>query len=281
MTVCLAPAKVNLSLRVLSKREDGFHELDTVMAPLDLCDELHFHNSRTTTIICDAPGVPTDESNLIFKAVRVFEESYGRKAKQRIELTKNIPHGAGLGGGSSDAATTLMALNEILSTQYDADEIGAMAASLGSDLNFFLEQGPCRCSGRGEIVKQMEDFASWRSPIVLIKPDFSVLTPLAFKDFADSLEISDFHYLPQMVDGLELVNDLERPVFARFPILGMMKRWLLEQAGVRGALMSGSGSTLYALTENTAQATRIAAHAKKLFGSSLYTYCGWVNAGER
>jgi len=280
MIVCLAPAKVNLSLRVLSKRDDGFHELDTVMAPLDLYDELHFRNSRTTTILCDTLGVPTDESNLVFKAVRVFEKSYGRKAKQCITLTKNIPHGAGLGGGSSDAATTLMALNEILSTQYDADEIGAMAASLGSDLNFFLGQGLSRCTGRGEIVKPMMDYISWRSPIVLIKPDFSILTALAFKDYADSLELPDFLYSPQMVDGLELVNDLERPVFARFPILGMMKRWLLEQKGVRAALMSGSGSTLYALTENIEQATRIATHAKSLFGSSLYTHCGWVNAGE-
>ena len=108
MTTYTAPAKINLSLRVQSKlREDGYHNVDILMAPIDLYDQLDFHNSRTTTLLCDTPGVPTDESNLVIKAVREFEKSYGRKAKQRITLTKRIPHGAGLGGGSADAAVTV------------------------------------------------------------------------------------------------------------------------------------------------------------------------------
>ncbi len=277
MTNTFAPAKINLSLRIIGKRDDGFHELDTLMAPLDLGDVLDFHNSRTSTLLCETPGVPTDESNLVFKAVRVFEAAYGRKAKQRITLTKRVPHGAGLGGGSSDAAQTLVYLNEHLGTQFDAEELAAMAAELGSDVPFFLSPTISRCTGRGEICQAVADLATWTSPILIIKPDFAVSTPSAYKALASSLESPEFSYSPQTVDGLELVNDLERPVFAKFPILGMMKNWLLAQQGVRAAMMSGSGSSLFALTESPEQADALAIAAKAQFGQSLFCHSGWVN----
>ncbi|MFI3244781.1 MAG: 4-(cytidine 5'-diphospho)-2-C-methyl-D-erythritol kinase [Akkermansia sp.] len=272
-----APAKINLSLRILAKREDGFHELDTIMAPLDLGDGLDFHNSRTTTLLCDTPGVPTDESNLVFKAVRVFEQAYGRKTKQRITLTKRTPHGAGLGGGSSDAAQTLNYLNDHLGTQYDAEELTAMAAQLGSDVPFFLNPRISRCTGRGEVCTPLPELASWTSPIFIMKPAFAVATPSAYKNFADSQENPSFTYAAQQLDGVELVNDLERPVFAKFPILGIMKQWLLAQSGVRAALMSGSGSSLFALTESLEQAQALEAAAKAEFGESLFCHSGWVN----
>lgn len=277
MSTQFAPAKINLSLRIIAKRDDGFHELDTLMAPLDLGDELDFHNSRTTTLCCEMAGVPTDESNLVFKAVRVFEAAYGRKAKQRISLMKHVPHGAGLGGGSSDAARTLVYLNEQLGTQYDSDELVAMAAELGSDVAFFLNPTISRCTGRGEICASVEELATWTSPIVIIKPDFAVSTPSAYKKLADSAELPDFTYASQVVDGLELSNDLERPVFQKFPILGLMKQWLLSQDGVRAALMSGSGSSLFALTKTPEQAGAIALAAKAQFGETLFCHSGWVN----
>lgn len=273
-----APAKINLSLRVSSKvREDGYHNVDILMAPLDLCDTLDFHNSRTTTLLCDTPGVPTDESNLVFKAVREFEKAYGRKAKQRITLTKSIPHGAGLGGGSADAAVTLRALNEILGTNYDDAELGAMAAALGSDVNFFLNPVISRCTGRGEIVTPVPELATWTSPIVLLKPAFGVSTPSAYKALTCSRRHKSVSYGNQKVDDITLVNDLERPVFAKFPVLGMMKMWALQQEGVRAAMMSGSGSTIFALTENAEQAQAIAAAAKAELDPTLFTYCGTVN----
>ncbi|MBQ3241130.1 MAG: 4-(cytidine 5'-diphospho)-2-C-methyl-D-erythritol kinase [Akkermansia sp.] len=278
MTTYTAPAKINLSLRVQSKlREDGYHNVDILMAPIDLYDQLDFHNSRTTTLLCDTPGVPTDESNLVIKAVREFEKSYGRKAKQRITLTKRIPHGAGLGGGSADAAVTLKAINEIIGTNYDAEELGAMAANLGSDVNFFLNPVISRCTGRGEIVKPVPELAGWSSPMVLIKPQFGVSTPSAYKALTCSKRYKSVNYGVQKADGINFVNELERPVFAKFPILGIMKMWLLQQQGVRVALMSGSGSSLFALTESPEQAQTIASLARAEFGESLFTHCGTVN----
>lgn len=278
MTTYTAPAKINLSLRVQSKlREDGYHNVDILMAPIDLCDQLDFHNSRTTTLLCDTPGVPTDESNLVIKAIREFEKSYGRKAKQRITLTKRIPHGAGLGGGSADAAITLKAVNEIIGTNYDMEELGAMAANLGSDVNFFLNPVISRCTGRGEIVKPVPELAEWSSPIVLIKPPFGVSTPSAYKALTCSRRFRNINYGAQKVDTITLVNELERPVFAKFPILGMMKMWMLQQDGVRAALMSGSGSTIFALTETPEQAQAIARLARAEFGENLFTHCGTVN----
>lgn len=278
MTTYTAPAKINLSLRVQSKlREDGYHNVDILMASIDLYDQLDFHNSRTTTLLCDTPGVPTDESNLVIKAVREFEKSYGRKAKQRITLTKNIPHGAGLGGGSADAAITLKAVNEILGTNYDMEELGTMAAHLGSDVNFFLNPVISRCTGRGEIVKPVPELANWSSPMVLIKPQFGVSTPTAYRALTCSKRFKSVNYGAQKADGITFINELERPVFAKFPILGIMKMWLLQQEGVRVALMSGSGSSLFALTETPEQAQAIATLARAEFGESLFTHCGTVN----
>ena len=278
MTTYQAPAKINLSLRVQTKlREDGYHNVDILMAPIDLYDQLDFHNSRTTTLLCDTPGVPTDESNLVFKAIREFEKAYGRKAKQRITLTKRIPHGAGLGGGSSDAALTLLAVNEILGTNYDLAELSAMAAQLGSDVPYFLTPTICRCKGRGEIVTPVPELAGWSSPIVLLKPAFGVSTPSAYKGLTCSRRLKGVNYSPQKVDNITLINDLERPVFAKFPILARMKHWLLDQPGTRAALMSGSGSTMFALTETPEQARDIAARALQEIDPTLFTHCGTVN----
>lgn len=275
--VWAAPAKVNLSLRVKEKRKDGFHDIDTIMAKLDLADELDFHNSRTTTLLCESPGVPLDESNLILRAVREFEKSYGRKAKQRITLTKRVPMAAGLGGGSADAAATLLALNERLGTQYDSEELSAMAAAIGSDVAFFINPLLSRCTGRGEQVRPLAQFAEWSSPIVILKPQFGVSTKRTYEAFEGSRRMQGFYYDEQNVNGLRMRNDLERPVFAKFPFLGQLKSWMLERHGVRAALMSGSGSSMFALTETPQQALQLAQDALAEVDPTLFTYCGIVN----
>lgn len=272
-----APAKVNLSLRVKRQREDGYHEVDMIMAKLDLADELEFHNSRTTTLLCDAPGVPTDESNLVVRAIQEFEKHYGRKAKQRITLTKHIPHAAGLGGGSSDAATTLLAVNEILGTQYSPEELTEMAAAVGSDVPFFLNPVISRCTGRGEKVRPMVPFMEWTSPIVLLKPRFGVSTAWAYGAWGSSRRLKDVPYDVQETRGLRVSNDLERPVFEKFPFLGLMKKWLLERPGVTAALLCGSGACMFALTETPEQAAQVAVDAKEELDPTLFTYCGIVN----
>lgn len=276
-TTYQAPAKINLSLRVTGKRDDGYHNVDILMAKLDLTDSLDFHNSRTTTLQCEMPGVPTDESNLVIKAVREFEKAYGRKAKQKITLTKNIPHGAGLGGGSSDAAITLRACNDIIGTNYSDEELSTMAAALGSDVPFFLNPVISRCTGRGEIVTPVPELAEWSSPIVLLKPQFAVSTPSAYKLLRGAHRIKGVNYNPQVIDGIKLVNELERAVFTKFPVLGFTKMWLLGQPGVRAALMCGSGSTLFALTETPEQALAVAEAARAELDPTLWSYCGRVN----
>lgn len=277
MTTYSAPAKINLSLKVQGKREDGYHNVDILMAKLDLADELSFHNSRTTTLLCDTPGVPTDESNLVIKAVREFEKAYGRKAKQKITLNKKVPFGAGLGGGSADAAVTLLAVNEIIGTQYTHEELHAMAAAIGSDVPFFLNPVISRCTGRGEIVTPVEELAGWSSPIVLIKPQFGVSTPSAYRGLNGAHRMKGVNYGAQTVDGIRLVNELERAVFTKFPALGLWKMWMLRQNGVRAALMSGSGSTLFALTETHEQARALAEAARAELDPTIWTYCGTVN----
>ena len=139
-----APAKVNLSLRILGKREDGFHELETLMVPVSgLADQLTFEEAEEFSFSCDAPGVPVDEGNLVVKAVRLFEAKRGKECCYRVHLEKKVPHGAGLGGGSSDAATCLRALNELSGAGLSVEELCEMAGELGSDVPFFLFEKAC------------------------------------------------------------------------------------------------------------------------------------------
>lgn len=277
MSIYAAPAKINLSLRVLSKRPDGYHEVDLLMARLDLEDELEFTPAPELELVCNDPTLPVDENNLVLRAVREFEKAYGRRVHCRISLTKRIPHGAGLGGGSSDAAATLVALNEMLGTQYDREELAAMAAAIGSDVPFFINPVISRCTGRGEIVTPEPKLADWQSPVVILKPAFGVSTPDAYKRLHDARRVKGLPYGIQKVRGVGLMNDLERPVFAKFPVLGLLKSWLISKPGVRAAMMSGSGSALFALTDTPEQAQQIALQALDEFDPTLFTWQGTVN----
>lgn len=239
-----APAKINLSLIVKGKREDGFHELETVMAPVNLEDSLHFSESERFLFTSDCPGIPVDETNLVVKAVRLFERIAGLTVRHHIHLEKKIPHGAGLGGGSSDAASTLKALNQLYETRLERDELARMGGELGSDVPFFLYDSLCLCKGRGEIVAPLP--GEWKQPVLLIKPPFGVSTPKAYKAWAASRELQEVFYDKQPFRGQILVNDLERPVFEKHIFLSVLKMWLLRQEEVGAALMSGSGSTMIA-----------------------------------
>jgi 4-diphosphocytidyl-2-C-methyl-D-erythritol kinase len=265
----LAPAKTNVSLRVLGKRADGFHELETLMVPLALADTVTIEKTDGDSLAftCSDASLPTDDTNLAVRAAKAILSASDAKLGWKIHLEKRIPHGAGLGGGSSDAATVLMGMNELLGCPFSQSKLLGMAAQLGSDGPFFLVRGPALCKGRGELVEP----ASFpvETPILLLKPPFGVPTPWAYQRWRESLEVPAFMYRSQMFGGHELVNDLERPVFEKFLLLGVMKNWLLAQPEVAAAMMSGSGSTMLALLN--ADGESLAVRAKSQFGETLWT----------
>lgn len=271
----LAPAKINLTLRVLRRREDGFHEIETLMAPLSIFDTLEFElrDSGGLVFTCSDPSLPTDRSNLVVKAVQEFCTSLGFQPHMRVHLTKEIPHGAGLGGGSSDAATTLVALDRLFRTELPHPELLRMAADLGSDVPFFLAHSAAWCRGRGEIVEAAPLKES--IPVMLIKPPFGVPTPWAYQQWHDSLEIPDIPYGPQKLSWGELVNDLERPVFQKYLQLAELKRWLIEQPETNGALMSGSGSTVFAVLRSAEVGPTLAQRFLETYGTNF-----WVGLTE-
>ncbi len=270
-----APAKINLSLKVLGKRADGFHELETLMVPLSgLSDTLHFQEGDRFSFSCEADDVPKDETNLVVKAVRVFEERVGIKVHYKITLEKRVPHGAGLGGGSSDAAFTLLGLNRLCGEPLAFEVLHDLASELGSDVPFFLYQRACLCRGRGEIIERVEQAEKF--PIVLLKPNFAVSTKDAFSRWKDAKEVESFHYEAQMGPYGKMVNQLEIPVFEKFLFLGELKTWLLNQKGVKVAQMSGSGSTMITILEDIGDADTIITSAKETWDPNLFSWLGVV-----
>ncbi len=268
-----APAKLNLSLRVLGKRDDGFHEIDTLMVKLPgLADQLDFREAAEFSFECDDPSVPSDERNLVVKAVRAYESAVGHACKCGISLQKRIPHGAGLGGGSSDAAAALLGVNRLHDFKLGVEALHGLAASLGSDIPFFLTTGAARCTGRGEKIEPVPPPSALR--VLLLKPVFEVPTPDAYQRWQASREIPGISYGPQIMDGLPLVNDLERPVFEKHRFLAELKQWLLERREISAALMSGSGSTVFAVLRDGADAAAIAHSARLELDPGLWSWSG-------
>ncbi len=265
-----APAKVNLSLRVLRRREDGFHEIESLMCPLSIFDTLDLSHREEGGLefTCDDPTIPQGDDNLVVRAAKLFCASCGFEPQLRIHLTKRIPHGAGLGGGSSDAATTLIGLNRLFGTELSREVLSAMAADLGSDIPFFIYQSAAIIRGRGEFVEPVA--FPHELPLFLIKPPFGVPTPWAYKHWRDSREVPGVRYEAQEFPWGTLVNDLERPVFEKYLFLADVKTWLLAQPEVAGALMSGSGATVFAVLREKGAAESLAAKVGAEFGSNLW-----------
>ncbi len=265
------PAKINLSLKITRKREDGFHELETLVLPLPgLTDELQFEKAEEFSLHCDTLGVPTDESNLVSQVVRLFEKNTRIQAPYQITLIKNIPHGAGLGGGSADAAYTFLALNELTGAAVPLADLANWAGELGSDIPLFIYESPSWCRGRGEIIEPVK--LDWTHPILLFKPSFAIPTPWAYSRWKGSSEIPGISYKVTRVGEIELFNDLERPVFEKHRFLAELKQFLLEQKETQTAMMSGSGSTVFAVLHDEKDAKSLIERTLKELDPTLWSH---------
>jgi len=279
-----SPCKVNLILNILGKRADGFHELETVMQPVNVCDELVFERAGSSLeLSCSNPELPTDSKNLVHRAAASFLAAAKISDGIRIHLQKNLPLAGGIGGGSANAAVTFTALNELFGSPLPPRKLHELAAALGSDIPFFLHDRPALATGRGEKVRTLENFPALQgTAFFLVHPGFGVSTPWSYQKLARFPETLNgrsgrAEKLISLLQGGDLkavaadfYNSLEAPAFDKFPALQFYKEFLREN-GALVSLMSGSGSTTFAIAENLAAAENLAEKFKSQFGDNGWT----------
>ena len=237
-----APAKINLFLRVMGKRPDGYHELASLFQAISLGDTLTFTLSAQDRLTCSDPALPCDESNLIIKALHLFRRKTHLHTHVTIHLEKHIPTQAGLGGGSSNAATTLWALNTLHNNPYTTQELQNWSSEIGSDVPFFFSHGTAYCTGRGEQVRDLPPVTL--PPFSLIKPPQGLPTPAIYQ--ALQLHECSTEDPEQLLADFYLgnpryINDLEIPAFRLYPLLSQIKK------SHPSTFMSGSGSAMVRL----------------------------------
>lgn len=246
--ICFPKAKVNFGINIVRRRPDGYHDIETLFYPIPLTDRLEINEASATTFVCDGLPVNGDgESNLVMRAFRLMQGEFSLPGAA-IKLHKTIPMGAGLGGGSSDAAHTLLMLNEMYTIGLTKTQLCERAVRLGADCPFFIHSRPMLASGIGEILTPVDLNVSDYS-LVLIKPDIHVSTADAYagcRPAAWTAPLSEIVRQPVDSWRTALVNDFERTVFAKHPTLGTVKD-VLYRHGATYAAMSGSGSTIYGL----------------------------------
>ncbi len=275
--VIKSPCKVNLLLNVLCRREDGFHEIESIMQPVPIHDELHIERVGSgVELTCSNPRLSVGTDNLVHRAASAFLK-LTKSSGVRIHLQKNLPLAAGIGAGSSNAAMTLRGLNELNNQSLPAGSILELAAKLGSDVPFFLQDDPALVTGRGEFVRPLKPFSALiGSGILLVHPGFGVSTPWSYQALAGNPHPFEIEgHAEKMIDslgegGLEgFNNSLELAVFLKFPVLPLIKEFLFTN-GARASLMSGSGSTMFAITEDRPSAEMLRAKYHDRFGQA-----GW------
>jgi 4-diphosphocytidyl-2-C-methyl-D-erythritol kinase len=244
MQVFRSPAKINLFLRILQKRPDHYHELASLFCAIDLFDTLAFAESKTDQFTTSDPALPLDERNLIIKACKLFRIKSGIAKPVSIHLEKKIPAQAGLGGGSSNAATTLFALNQLFNARYAEEELAGWSSAIGSDVPFFFSTGTAFCTGRGEKVRSLPALPP--SVYHICKPDFGLSTPSVYQalDLKNTSGEDPEALLELFLAGKPCyVNDLEAAAFAICPPLKTFKESLFDQYS--SVMMSGSGSAFF------------------------------------
>lgn len=264
--ICFPNAKINLGLRVLRKRADGYHDIETVFFPIPLCDilelvhleegsikgqYLELKNSRRLYYSYSGNSVVENPANdLSVRAIMAFDNEFGVSHDLFLHLHKNIPAGAGLGGGSSDAAYALKMINALEGNKIDESTLANLAASLGSDCPFFIFNQPCFASGRGEVLEPI-DISLSGLHLVLVKPTFGVSTAEAYSGVIPSHNPASSSLIDVVKSPIDswngaLVNEFEKGVFAAHPQLQHIKN-TLNESGALYASMSGSGSTMFGL----------------------------------
>jgi 4-diphosphocytidyl-2-C-methyl-D-erythritol kinase len=280
----LSPGKVNLLLNILGKRPDGFHELETVMQPVNWCDRLTLERrGRAVALTCSDAALPVDARNLVHRAATGFLAAAHIQEGVCLHLEKKIPLAAGLGGGSGNAAATLLALNELFDRPLSAAKLNELAAGLGSDVPFFLQDRPALATGRGETIQPLEPFPALRGrAFLLIHPGFGIATPWAYQTlsrFPQALNgrpgrAPELISLLQAGDlraaGAKFYNSLEAPALEKYPVLALFQEFLRAH-GALAALMSGSGSTTFAVVEDVAAGEALREKFKEKFGANAWT----------
>ncbi|VTR96774.1 4-(cytidine 5'-diphospho)-2-C-methyl-D-erythritol kinase [Tuwongella immobilis] len=267
------PAKVNLFLEIRAKRPDGYHELETLMVPISLYDTLQFQMSPDSqlTLRCSHPDLGNPDENLVLRAARLLRDTVGITTGAQITLTKRIPLAAGLAGGSSDAAATLVGLNRLWNLGLSRPQLLPLAQQLGSDIAFFLGDGAAWCTGRGEVITPCP--VAIPLELVLVCPSFGMSTPAVYRALrvpASPIDGTAIRAAVQQGDidaiAQSLHNRLEEPAQTINPLLA---DWLerLRNTNATGVRMSGSGSTLFALCRDRTEATRVASAIASEAGS--------------
>lgn len=260
-----APAKINLFLEVLGKRPDGYHELETVMQEIDLADTITLEETEGgIELSCTDSDVPCDQSNLVWKAARVFQKETGVEKGVRAHLVKRIPVAAGLGGGSSDAAATLKGLNTLWEAGLSETRLMEMGAQIGSDVPFFIKGGTALCTGRGEIVTPLR--VRHRFSYIILYPEIRVSTAEIYNNLKIGLtrEKKDVNLtckalLSDNANALNgsLFNRLEEVAFELYPELRGFRELLEGYLPGGGVLLSGSGSAIYGHCEKQEEAENV------------------------
>jgi 4-diphosphocytidyl-2-C-methyl-D-erythritol kinase len=247
--ICFPNAKINLGLSVVSKRPDGFHNLETIFYPLLIRDVLELIPSQNTELITTGLAVPGDQNNnLVVKAYEKMKTLYPQTGALEIHLHKAIPMGAGLGGGSSDAAAMIIIINRLFKLHLSDDELMKRASELGSDCPFFMQNHPCFASGRGEMLESM-DLDLSRYSFLFIHPEIKIETAWAFSNIepkSPEYDLKKFILQPIETWRETIRNDFEIPVFREYPQLKKIKENLYS-AGALYASMTGSGSTVFGI----------------------------------
>jgi 4-diphosphocytidyl-2-C-methyl-D-erythritol kinase len=275
----LSPCKINLLLNILGRRPDGFHEVETVLYPIPFCDRLTFERqAQGIQLACDDPELPLNGANLVCRAAEAFRRTARIEGGFRINLEKRIPLAAGLGGGSSNAAATLLGLNDLFGKPLTDRQLVMLATELGADVPFFLQTQPALATGRGEQLEPLEFFPVLRNMwVLLVYPGFGVPTAWAYQQLAQFPEA--LHGQPGRGRGLiaalrggdfcqakaHFYNGLEAPVLRKYPLLALLQEFLRDQ-GAPVTLMSGSGSTTFALLPSRSIADQLIERCRMRFG---------------